>query len=94
MIRPSFFRDGKWTFGFPYLKALAFFGAAPADLRDMVRDIDERAGKRLRNDWPCMRQCDEVGAALGLAGRPGLGRGAHLERRIYHGNGMRTQKRN
>ena len=64
VVRPSFFRDGKWTLGFPYLKAFAFFGAGPAELRNMVRDIDERAGKRLRSDWPGMRQCDEVGAAI------------------------------
>ena len=64
VVRPSFLRDGTWTLGFPYLKAFAFFGAEADELRAMVRDIDERSGERLRSDWPGMRQCDEVGAAV------------------------------
>ena len=64
VVRPSFLKGGRWTFRFPYLKAFAFFGAAPAELRTMVRDIDDHIGERLRSDWPGMRQCDEVGAAI------------------------------
>ena len=63
-VRPSFRRDGKWTFAFPYLKTFAFFGADPVELRAMVRDVDERLGERLRADWPGIRQCDEVGAVI------------------------------
>jgi len=64
VVRPSFLQDGKWTFHFPYVKAFAFLGASAADLRPMVRDVDEFRGERSRNDWPGMRQCDEVGAAI------------------------------
>ncbi|MBT3375791.1 MAG: hypothetical protein HN976_27035 [Lentisphaerae bacterium] len=64
VARPSFFRDGTWTFRFAYLKAFAFFGANPGELSDMLRDIEVAMGKRVRSDWPGMRQCDEVGAAI------------------------------
>lgn len=64
VARPSFFSEDKWTFHFPYEKAFAFLGGDPAELRDMVRDVDAAYGERLRNDWPGMRQCDEVGAAI------------------------------
>jgi hypothetical protein len=64
VVRPSFLQNGKWTFHFPYVKAFAFLGASSDDLRKMVGDVDELRGERARNDWPGMRQCDEVGAAI------------------------------
>jgi hypothetical protein len=64
VVRPSFLQNGKWSFHFPYVKAFAFLGASSDDLRKMVGDVDELRGERARNDWPGMRQCDEVGAAI------------------------------